>query len=238
MKVEAFKDKRFPILAVVEKTEKFFVRAEKVAAEEMERHVSGVIDSEFLGGFMNTVSAAVNDLLKDASATEQQRSGSHLVFANSSFLRVNYYLYKYEFSSKDLKAKFKNAVCYMLRVAVLDIKNTDSNLLINELNLTIGTNAVSLKLSKKILHSVSSMSFLYKRITHLQSVFGVENKSISAFKSILRYLLNIYHIEVPIVRFRRSVRSGQALGSTSGAKQTGLVRKPRKPSPVFPFVIS
>ena len=235
MKVEAFKDKRFPILAVVEKTEKFFVRAEKVAAEEIERHISGVIDSEFIGGFMNTVSGAVNDLLKDATVTEQQRSGSHVVFANSSFLRVNYYLYKYEFSSRGLKAMFKNAVCYMLHVGVLDIKNTDSNLLKNELNSTIGTNIVSSKLSKKILQSVSSMSFLYKRITHLQSVFGVENKSISAFKSILRYLLNIYQIEVPIVRFRRSVRSGQALGSTSGVKQTGLARKPRKPSPVFPF---
>ena len=43
MKVEAFKDKRFPILAVVEKTAKFFVRAEKVAAEKIERHISGVI---------------------------------------------------------------------------------------------------------------------------------------------------------------------------------------------------
>ena len=132
------------------------------------------------------MSAAVNDLLKDATATEQQRSGSHLVFANSSFLRVNYYLYKYQFSSKDLKAMFKNAVCYMLQVGVLDIKNTDSNLLKNELNSTIGTNTVSLKLSKKLLHSVSSMSFLYKRITHLQSVFGVENKSISAFKGIFK----------------------------------------------------
>lgn len=204
MKAEAFKDKRFPILAVVEKTEKFFVRAElKVVAEEIEGHVSGVIDSEFLGGFINTVSAAVNELLKDTFATEKQRSGSHVVFANSSFLRVSYYLYKYEFRSKDLKAKFKNAVCFMLQVGVLDIKNIDSKLLITELNSTIGTNAVSLKLSERIFLSLSSMSFLYKRITRLQSVFGVENKSMSAFKSILRHLLNINRIEVPPVRFRQ-----------------------------------
>ena len=191
MKVEAFKDKRFPILAVVEKTEKFFVRAEKVAAEEIERHISGVIDSEFLGGFINTVSGAVNDLLKDATATEQQRSGSHVVFANSSFLRVNYYLYKYEFSSRGLKAMFKNAVCYMLQVGVLDIKNTDSNLLINELNSTIaGTNAVTLKLSKRVRQKAFDMRFLHNQITHLQSAFGDENKSIStAFEIILRYLL-------------------------------------------------
>ena len=231
MKAEAFKDKSFPILAVVEKKEKFFVRAERVAAEEIEKHVSGVIDVEFTGGFINTVSATVDELLKHASATEQQRSGSHVVFANSSFLRVNYYLYKYEFSSKDLKAKFRNAVGYMLQVGVLDIKNIDSNLLINELNSTIGTNALSLKLSKRILHSLSSMSFLYKRITHLQRVFGVENKSMSAFKSNLRHLLNIYQIKVSSARFPPSVRPGQARGSTSGAKK----RPRRNPFPFLPL---
>ena len=89
----------------------------------------------------------------------------------------------------------------------MEIKNADSNLLINELNSTIGTYTISLKLSKRILHSVLSMSFLQKRITHLQSVFGVENKSMSAFNSILRHLLNIHRIEVPTVRFRRAVGS-------------------------------
>ena len=231
MKAEAFKDERFPILAVVVKTEKFFVRAERVAAEEIEKHVSGVIDSEFLGGFINTVSATVDELLKHASATEQQRSGSHVVFSNSSFLRVSYYLYKYEFSSKDLKAKFKNAVCYMLQVGVLDIKNMDSNLLIDELNSTIGTNAVNLKSSERILYSLSSMSFLYKRITQLQSVLGVENKSMSAFKRILRQLWNIYGFEVPPARFRPSVRPGKARGSTSGAKK----RPQRNPLPFLPL---
>ena len=38
------------------------------------------------------------------------------MIANISFLRVNYYLYKYEFSSKDLKAMFKIAICCMLHV--------------------------------------------------------------------------------------------------------------------------
>ena len=237
MKAEAFKDKGFPIVAVVGQTEKFFVGAENVACEEIERHVSGVIHSEFIGGFINTVSAVVNELLEDASASELERSGSHVVFANSSFLRVNFYLYKYEFSSKDLKAMFKNAICYMLQVGVLDIKNTDSNLLINELNSTIGTNAVSLKLSKRILQKASFMSFLYKRITHLQSVFGVENKSMLAFKNILRYLLNIYQTAVPTARFRRSVRSGVVRGTKSGAKKTGLVGRPRSPSPFFPLTV-
>ena len=82
------------------------------------------------------------------------------------------------------------------------------------------------------------MSFLYKRITRLQSVFGVENKSMSAFKSILRHLLNIYRIEVPPVRFRRSVRSGEARVLTSEAKQTGLVGMPRRPSPFHPPLLS
>ena len=43
------------------KTGKFFVRAENLASEEIERHVSGVIHSEFISGFINTVAAVVND---------------------------------------------------------------------------------------------------------------------------------------------------------------------------------
>jgi len=235
MKELALKDQRFPILAVVEQTEKFFVQAENVASEEIERHVSGVIHSEFIGGFLNIMSAVVNELLEDTSATEQERSGSHVVFANSSFLRVNYYLYKYEFSCKDLKAMFKNAVCCVMQVGLLDIENTASSLLINELNSTIGTNAVSLKLSKRILQRASFMSFLYKRITHLQSVFGVEKKSMLAFKNILRFLLNIYKIAVPTTCAGRSVSSGLMSSATSRTKQTVLIGRPRNPSPFFPL---
>ena len=85
---------------------------------------------------------------------------------------------------------FKNAVCYMLQVGVLDIKSTDSNLLISELNSIVATNAVSLKLSKRIHQKAfDMMSFLHKQITHLQSACGVENKSMAAFENIVRYLL-------------------------------------------------
>jgi len=84
---------------------------------------------------------------------------------------------------------FKNAVCYMLQVGVLDIKSTDSNLLISELNSTVATNVVSLKLSKRTHQKAFDMSFLHKQITHLQSAFGVENKSMAAFENIVRYLL-------------------------------------------------
>ena len=43
----------------MEKTEKLFVRTEKVAwaTEEIERKVSGIIDSKFIGGFMKSVSS-------------------------------------------------------------------------------------------------------------------------------------------------------------------------------------
>lgn len=185
--------------------------------------------------FINIMSALVNELLEDTSATEQERSGSHVVFANSSFLRVNYYLYKYEFSCKDLKALFKNAVCFMMQVGLLDIKNTSSNLLINELNSTIGTNAASLKLSKRIRQRASFMSFLYKRITHLQCVFGAEKKSMLVFKNILRYLLNIYQTEVPTTCAGRSVSSVLGRGATSRKKETALITRPRNPSPFFPL---
>lgn len=238
MKEEAFEDKSFPaMVAVVGQAEKFLIRAENVASEEIERHINGVFPSEFVGGFINIVSAVVNELLEDASATEQERSGSHVVFANSSFLRVNYYLYKYEFSSKDLKAKFKNAVCYILQVGVVDIINTDSDLVIEELNSTIGSSAMSVKLSMRIHQKASFMGFLHKQITHLQSVFGVENKSMLAFENILRYLLNLYQIAVPSAPLGRSVRPGVLRGTSSAIRRQGIVRRPRNPSPFFPLAV-
>ena len=56
-----------------------------------------------------------------------------------------------------------------------------------------------------------------------------------ALNSILRHLLNIHRIEIPTVLFRRSVRSGETRDSTSGARKTRLVERPRNPSPFFPF---
>lgn len=70
MKVEVFKDKCFFILVVVEKIEKFFVWVEKVVVEEIEGYVSGVIDSEFLGGFINIVLVVVNEFFKDIFVIE------------------------------------------------------------------------------------------------------------------------------------------------------------------------
>ena len=54
MKAEVFKDKRFPKLAGGKGRKAF--RSSR-AAEEIDRHVSGVIDSEFIGGFMKSVSS-------------------------------------------------------------------------------------------------------------------------------------------------------------------------------------
>lgn len=81
------------------------------------------------------------------------------------------------------------------------------------------------------------MGFLHKQITHLQSVFGVENKSMLAFENILRYLLNLYQIAVPSAPFGRSIRPGVLRGTSSAIRRQGIVRRPRNPSPFFPLVV-
>ena len=49
---------------------------------------------------LNLVKAALNELLGNASAGEKERRECHVVYANNSILRVDYHLYKYDFSSK------------------------------------------------------------------------------------------------------------------------------------------
>ena len=120
MEAEAFEDKSLPIIAVVDKTEKYLVKVENAPAEEIKKTLDDLFEGEFLDGLHNLVSTALNELLGNTSAGEKEKRAFHVVYANSTLLRVDYHMYKYDFSSKGLRDKMQNALCYVVHIAVLD----------------------------------------------------------------------------------------------------------------------
>ena len=167
MEKRAFEDKSLPILAVVDKTEKYMVKVSKAPSEEVEKTVGELFEGEFLGGLRNLVSAALNELLGNASAGEKERREFHVVYANNSILRVDYHMYKYDFSSKGLREKAENALCYVAQVAVLDLKKVDPQVVLYELDRAIGEGNIQ-KATKKLHEEAGYMEDLYKVLSRLR----------------------------------------------------------------------
>ena len=82
---------------MVDKVEKYLVKVESAPFEEA---IDEVFEGDFLGGLKSVVSAAINKLLENTSAGEQERCFPTTVFS---------VLYKYEFSSEGPRNKFRNA---------------------------------------------------------------------------------------------------------------------------------
>ena len=166
MEARAFEDKSLPILAVVDKTEKYTVQVKKDSAD-----VGGVVDSlfkgEFLDGLHNLVSTALNELLGNASAGEKEKRECHVVYANNSILRVDYHMYKYDFSSKGLRDTAENALCYVIQVGVLDLKKVDPQVVLYELDRAVGDGNIEAA-TKKLHEEAAYMEDLYKVLSRLR----------------------------------------------------------------------
>ena len=90
---------------------------------------------EFLDGLKDVVKAAVNELLGNTAAGER---GFHVVFAQNGLCRIDYHMYKYVFSSKGLQEKVENALCFVVQMSVLDINKVDPQVVLYELDKTVG----------------------------------------------------------------------------------------------------
>ena len=113
------------------------------------------------------ISAALNELLGNTMAGEKEFKSFHVVFANNSLLRIDYYMYKYDFSSKGLRDKAQNALCYAVQVAVLDLKKVDPQVVLYELDKTIGTGNIK-KATEKLQEDAKYIEELYKVLSELR----------------------------------------------------------------------
>lgn len=138
LKDEALQDKSLPIAAVVDTSEKYSVKVSNVPSAEIQDAVNEILSGDFLEGLDSLLHATLNTFLGNTSAGESETKDFHVVFANNSLLRVDYMLYKYEFSSKGLKKEFQNGFCHYSQIGVLDIKKTNPQILLYELTRSIG----------------------------------------------------------------------------------------------------
>ena len=166
LEAEAFEDKSLPIVATVKKVETYLVKVETAPSEDIKKSMEDIFQGEFLDGFQHLVTAAVNELLGNTLAGEKEFSSFQVVFANNSLLRIDFYIYKYDFSSEGLREKIQNAFCYVVQVGVLDLKKVDPQVVLYELDKSIGTVNIPDAIAK-IKEEVKFMEELYKVIDHL-----------------------------------------------------------------------
>ena len=134
MEKRAFEDKSLPILAVVSQTDQCMIKVSKEGSAQLGEVVDTLFEGEFLGGLRNLMSTALKELLGNASGGEKEKREFHIVYANNRIRRVDYHMYKYDFSSKGLREKAENVFCYVVQVAVLDLKKVDPQVFLYQLN--------------------------------------------------------------------------------------------------------
>ena len=190
MRVAATEDKQFPVATVVGTLEKHLIATQRATVAEIEKCLS-----EFVDGLIKMALTDVNELLEKTSEGEAETMASHVVFANNSVLRVDYYLYKYTFCSKGLRDKFKNNVSYAVQLGVLDLEKADLELVIQGLEKTI-PNLEYRKQRQNFHHELLRMRDFYREITRLQHVFGGKEK-----KSNAAWEINILHHRLLLTDF-------------------------------------
>ena len=138
MENDAIEDKSLPIVAVVDKAQKYKIKVTSAPAKEIEDAIGEVMKGDFLGGLKDLITVGLNQMLGNTSAGETEKVDFHIVFANNSLLRIDYMMYKYEFSSKGIVQEVKNVFCYYLQVGVLDLEKVNPQILLYELTRAIG----------------------------------------------------------------------------------------------------
>lgn len=166
MKDDALQDKSLPIVAIVDTTEKYTVKVKSAPDPAIEGAVKDILSGDFIGGLIKLLSVALNEFLGDTSAGEKFKKDFHVVFANNSLLRVDFMLYKYDFSSKGLVDKVQNGFCYYAQIGVLDLDKVSPQVLLYELTKAIGEN--NLPAAEKVLEGlVTFAERLYSAIDKL-----------------------------------------------------------------------
>ena len=138
---EAFNDTKLPILSLVNTTQDYRL---KVTAETKDLEVrfgeilDSVIGKEYIKGLKAILSLALDQLLGNVSVGESEKKKSHVFFSNNSLLRIDCYMYKYQFQSDGLISSSKNIFGYYIQVGVLDLIKVNPQIVLYELTSSVG----------------------------------------------------------------------------------------------------
>ena len=139
LKETATADESLPIIAVVDKKEKYTLGLTETPNEEVTEGLKGVLSGNFWYGLGQLICGGIKVFLGDRREGQSETTAAyHIVYANNTLLRIDYMMYKYTFSSTGIMSKYENAFCFLLQIGVLDMTKVNSQVLLFELTKTIG----------------------------------------------------------------------------------------------------
>lgn len=86
----AVADPTLPIIAVVDKTEKYMLQVKSVANEDVTSGLGEVLSGQFMKGLGDMIFGAMQVFLGDTIEGQSEETDFHIVYANNSLLRVDY----------------------------------------------------------------------------------------------------------------------------------------------------
>ena len=113
------------------------------------------------------INGALNTVLGSSFGEEIEKQDFHVVFAKNSLLRIDYLIYKYEFSSKSIKKIAKNAFCYYLQAGVLDLEKVGPQVLMYETSMAIAENQIA-EVEERLKKMGQFAKDLYTRVLQLE----------------------------------------------------------------------
>lgn len=168
LKELARNDQDLPIVAIVDKTEKYTLGIKETPNEEITDGIKDMFSGNFFSGLGKLICGTIQVFLGDRSAGQSETKAFHVLYANNSLLRIDYMVYKYTFSSQGVLSKYENAVCFLFQVGVLDLQKVNPQVLLFELTKTIGGDPQKIKDAAEELKSVAIFAkTLYSTIQDL-----------------------------------------------------------------------
>lgn len=167
MRDKALQDESLPVAAIVDTSEKYSVNVkESLHAKDVTGAVREILSGEFMEGFLKVLEIGVNAFLKSSEAGASEMRDFHVIFSNNTLLRIDFMVYKYQFSAKGFKDDFENGFCYCSQTTVLDVKKVNPQVVLHELTRAIGQDRLSVEVKK--LDSISNFGVgLYHAINKM-----------------------------------------------------------------------
>ena len=166
---EAFNDTKLPILSLVSTTQDYRLAVTAAPKDRVGEILDSVIGGGYIKGLKGILSLALDQLLGNVSVGESEKKESHVAFANNSLLRIDCYMYKYQFQSDGLISSSKNIFGYYIQVGVLDLIKVNPQIVLYELTSSVGDAKQLEEATKKLTTMASFTKKLYRVVTALQS---------------------------------------------------------------------
>ena len=166
---EAFNDTKLPILSLVSTTQDYRLAVTAAPKDRVGEILDSVVGGGYIKGLKGILSLALDQLLGNVSVGESEKKESHVAFANNSLLRIDCYMYKYQFQSNGLISSSKNIFGYYIQVGVLDLIKVNPQIVLYELTSSVGDAKQLEEATKKLTTMASFTNKLYRVVTALQS---------------------------------------------------------------------